>query len=1189
MAGPAQTRQEPLKQMSRIQMNASRLVSIVIPAYKPTYFEVALRSAFAQDYDQIEIVICDDCRDDGIISLVEKLTPESPFPIRYFRNEQSLGEGLNVARGIREAQGEYVKFLYDDDMLEPDCVSTLVGLLHGHPDITLAAATRRLFDENGEFLPGNLLTNFPFEDDVVIHGPELVALLSELPLTFMGEPSSVMCRRDDVLAFGQDIMALKGQPIWWLGDISLYVKLLRKGNLALVKRPLSRFRMTETQSSNIVRSTPQLAKEGHAHYYRITKELEWLRERWVNGDVKIAPLSDREKFADINLRAYYLEKSASELSHDQILEWTEKRRPTGPQKPHIVRYFQSHHGAPRVAIIVSDLHGRTLPLQRTLASVEATMRSWMPPHVFVLYDSDNVPPEASGNAIYLPVAGQNPATEMNRLLEQNSFDWFMLIDAGSTLNAAGILKAAIKITETPTLRALFADEIAQTSESSSNVMLRPDFNLDYLLSFPEATTRHWIFNRYAVIDAGQFDGRYPNALELDLILRLIEHDGLSGLDHVAEPLVSYRPEPLESNPDEVRSLQRHLLARGYTNGQVIESRPRHYQIHYGHAEQPKVSIIVTSRDQILQLQRCVESILEKTTYPRYEIIIADNDSQDPLAMEWLNGVEAMQLEQIRVLRCPGESSRSATYNLAARHATGEFLLLLSNAAAVLHGEWLDNLLNHAQRPEVGVVGAKLLAPDNTIQHAGIVLGLEAPATHLFSGQTGNSEGYMQRLVVDQNYSAVSHACMMIGSALYDALGGMDEDDFGDALGDVDLCLRVKDTGRLIVWTPHTVLMHEAVAVETTAQVDLAFYDKWLNAVAHDPAYNHNLTSRGQGLQLETNTELTWRPLSWRPAPVVLAHPYDLSAPATRLASPLKQLAEGLHIEAVVTPELLTVAEFARLKPETLILQCPLTDAALHNLNTTRALSKALRIYDLSEYPISSSQIAGAPSDDQIRQALKTGLALMDTVVVSSPGLADVLSTYHPRIQVIEDRLETRWRDIQGYSYTLPNAKPRIGWVGNAAQLGELALIEDVIKTLANQVEWIIMGPCPESLRPYVHEWRSVVGGELYPGVLASLDLNVALIPASRSLHGEHKSTRLALEFGACGYPVIASDVHGLRNSLPLTRVRNSTAAWLEAIAMHIDDPDQAKRQGEALKHHVLNHWMLDETQLQRWHAALLGR
>lgn len=1174
-------------------MNASRLVSIVIPAYKPTYFEVALRSAFAQDYDQIEIVICDDCRDDGISSLVEQLTPHSPWPIRYFRNEHSLGEALNVARAVKEAQGEYVKFLYDDDMLEPNCVSSLVQLLHGHPDITLAAGTRRLFDENGEFLPDYLLTFFPFEHDVVIHGPELAALLSELPLTFMGEPSSVMCRRADVLAYGQDIMSLKGQTIHWLGDISLYVKLLRQGNLALLKRQLSRFRMTDTQSSSIARATPKIAKEGHANYYRITKELEWLREHSINGDVKVAPLTDRENFAHFNLRAYFLQKSASDVRHEQVQDWAQKRRPTGPQKPHIVRFFQQHNGAPAFAIVVSDLHGRAQPLLNTLASIEATTRGWMPPKVFVLYDASNGLPqvEAQDNTEYVPVSDMNRAPQLNRLLEEGGFDWFMMIEAGSTLNASGLLKSAIAISQEPNTRALYADEIAQTAEPASEVMLRPDFSLDYLLSAPDAMARHWIFNRYSVMDAGRFDARYPQALELDLILRLIEHDGLGGLGHIAEPLVSYRAEPAEENPDQARTLQRHLFARGYANGQVIESGVGRYQIRYGHAGRPKVSIIIPTCDQILMLQRCVESILEKTSYPHYEIIIADSDSQDPLAQEWLNGVQAMQLDQVRVLRCPGDLGRSAVQNLAARHATGEYLVLLSNSAAVLHGDWLDNLLNHAQRPEVGAVGAKLLAPDNTIQHAGIILGLESPATHLFSGQNAASGGYMHRLVVDQNYSAVSDACLMISSALYDALGAMDEGDFSDRYADVDLCLRVKESGRLIVWTPYVVLLHEAAdaqqdSPELTSAAS-AFYAKWLKYIAHDPAYNDNFSSRGQGLQLETNNALTWRPLSWRPAPRVLAHPYDLARSAKRLEGPLDKLAEGLHIEAVTTPELLTVPEFARLNPETVIFQRPWSASAIRDVRATKPLTRALHVYDVSGYPVSAQQLAGAPSQEQTRLALKAGLELMDKVIVTSPGLADLLSPLHPRIEIIEDRLEERWSRVQCYS--LPHAKPRVGWVGNRAQLDDLALIEDVIKALAPQVEWVIMGPCPESLRPYVHEWRSAVEGELYPGVIGCLDLDVALIPAGDSLFSEHRSTRLALELGACGYPVIASDVQGMRNTLPLTRVRNTPEAWIDAIAMHLNDPAESKRLGQTLQHHVLNHWMLDEAHLQRWHAALLDR
>ncbi|WP_296255967.1 MULTISPECIES: glycosyltransferase [unclassified Pseudomonas] len=1171
-------------------MNVQRLVSIVIPAYKPTYFEAALRSAFAQDYDQIEIVICDDCRDDGIHDLLARLTPDSPWPIRYFRNEHALGEALNVARGIKEARGEYIKFLYDDDMLEFDCVSTLIELLQGHPDITLAAATRRLIDEEGEFLPDNLATFFPFKEDVIIHGPELVALLSETPLTFMGEPSAVMCRRDDVLAYGQDLMSLKGQIIHWLGDISLYVKLLRQGNLALLKRPLSRFRVTDTQSSSIARAMPQVAQEGHETYFRITKELHWRRAPALNGDVKIAPLSDRENFSNFNLRAYVLRKSLTEQRHDQIQDWASSRRSVGPQKTHITRYFQQHNGTPGLAIIVSDLLGRPQQLRKTLGSIETTTQGWMAAKVFVLHDASNgqPPPEPADSAIYLEVSGQNRAAQLNHVLQQAGFDWFMIIDAGSTLNVAGLLKAAIKITELPTLRALFADEIARTQAPTAEVMLRPDFSLDYLLSFPQAMARHWIFNRYAVVDAGGFDARFAQALELDVILRLIEHEGLAGLEHVSEPLITYTPESSDANPDEARTLQRHLLARGYEHGQVTEARPRHYQLRYGHAQQPKVSIIVTSRDQILLLQRCVESILGKTTYPHYEIIIADSDSQTPQALAWLAGVEAMQLDQVRVLRFPAELSRSAINNLAARHATGEYLVLLSNSAAILHGDWLDNLLNHAQRPEVGVVGAKLLAPDNTIQHAGIVLGLEDPVTYVFSGQSAASDGYMQRLVVDQNYSAVSQACLMIGGDLYDALGGLDEGEFDTRYGDVDLCLRVKESGRLIVWTPHVVLLHDATEGDAARDGNHhALYGKWLNYIAHDPAYNDNFSSRSQGLQLETFTEVTWRPLPWRPVPLVLSHPHSLATSEKRLVGPLDALAEALQIEHVRSPQLLTLGELTRLHPETLILQRPWTDAAVSELQTISAFSQALRIYDVSQYPPSSRDIPGAPSPEQINSLLRNGLGLMDKVIVSSTGLADALSGFHARIEIIEERLEERWRNVQ--CYTLPRGKPRVGWVGTSAQLGELALIEDVIQALGHEVEWIIMGPCPESIRPWVHEWRSPVEGELYPGVLGCLDLDVALIPAGSSLFGEHKSTRLALELGACGYPIVASDVPGLRNALPLTRVQSGTQAWLDAIAMHINDLDEAKRLGQRLKQAVLNDWMLDEAYLQRWRAALLDR
>ncbi len=1171
-------------------MNASRLVSIVIPAYKPTFFEETLLSAFAQDHDEVEIVICDDCRDDGIRNIVERLTPISPWPIRYFRNEKPLGEALNVARAIKEARGEYVKFLYDDDALEPECVSSLFAVIHDQPDIKLATGVRRLIDENSEFLPDNPFTAFLFEDDVVIHGPELVAVMSEAAVTFMGEPSSVMCRRDDAAAFGQDIMSLKGLPIEWLGDVTFYVKLLRLGNIAMLRRPLSRFRVSDGQSSNIARSAPGIAKKGHSDYYRLTRELGWLRERHINGDVKVAPLNDRENFSHFNLRAYFYRKTPAQVRRDKIQEWADERRPTPSQKRFIEGYLTRHNGTPSFAVIISDLENQPETLSSTLESIEQATRGWMPPKLFVLYDDSlgikEQQPERS--LTWLPVTAKNRAPQLNTLLQTQTFDWFLMVEAGEILHVAALLKAAFTMIEQPSLRALFADEIAHKQDGEAEVLLRPDFALDYLLSCPAATSKHWIFNRYAVIDAGMFDPHCPQALEFDLILKLIEHEGLSGLEHISEPLVTYASPRLLENSDEAHAISRHLRTRGYEHAQVIEAQPGRYQIKYGHSQQPKVSILIVAQDQLLLLQRCVESILERTTYAHYEIIIVDNNSQTPEAIDWLNGVEGMQLEQVRIVRQPRAASASALNNLAAQHATGEYLLLLSNTSAVLHADWLDNLLNHAQRPEVGVVGAKLLKADNSVQHAGIILGLDDPVSHIFMGQNAANEGYMQRMVVDQNYSAVSAACLMISRTLFDALGGLDEDAFTAVYHDVDLCLRVKESGRLIVWTPHVVLLNEPLAHDPLrrASEQAALYGKWMPYIARDPAYNVNFSSRAQGLQLETATELTWRPLTWRPVPVVLSHPFELSKSDTRLSAPLGKLNEALQIEHVSSTDLLTVAELARLKPDALILQTPWNEASIGRLQAARAFNTARRIYDLNDYPACADQLPHSASAEQTMQALKAGLELMDTVIVSSNGLANQLDTLHANIHVIENRLPERWRHLD--EQALPHEKPRVGWVGTRADLNDLAMIGDIIKAFAVDVDWIIMGHCPPELRPYIHELRSPVEGELYPGIIASLNLNVALIPAGQSLYSEHRSTRLTLEFGACGFPVIASDVQGLRNNLPLMRVPNTLAAWTEAITLHINDLDESRRLGQALKQRVLSTWMLDEANIQQWHKALLA-
>lgn len=170
------------------------------------------------------------------------------------------------------------------------------------------------------------------------------------------------------------------------------------------------------------------------------------------------------------------------------------------------------------------------------------------------------------------------------------------------------------------------------------------------------------------------------------------------------------------------------------------------------------------------LLRCIESIMEKTSYTNYELIIVDNNSETAEARDWFNGMELLNNPKVRILRYPHPFNYSAINNFAASHARGDYLVLLNNDTAIIDGDWLGALLHHAQRPEVGIVGAKLLFLDGTVQHAGVVLGLRGVADHPFIGDSMQSNGYLHRLHLDQNYSAVTAACLMISTELYQQVG-----------------------------------------------------------------------------------------------------------------------------------------------------------------------------------------------------------------------------------------------------------------------------------------------------------------------------------------------------------------------------------------------------------------------------------
>lgn len=612
-------------------------------------------------------------------------------------------------------------------------------------------------------------------------------------------------------------------------------------------------------------------------------------------------------------------------------------------------------------------------------------------------------------------------------------------------------------------------------------------------------------------------------------------------------------------------------------------------IDYLFPQRPLVSIIIQAGDSLAALQRCTESLIEKTAYSHYEILIVDSGSRDPAMAAWLEAMAQLGADMLRVLPFAGSGTEAAVRNYAAQQARGEYLLLLSANALICSGDWLDELLNHARRPEVGVVGARLLGLDGSIVHAGLVLGLAGAASSPFSGEAASARGYMQRLQVPQSWSAVSGDCLLVRKEVFDSVGRLDEVNYPQGLSDVDLCLRINRDGYLVVWTPYASLV--LTPAETTpepaaleAQED-TFYRNWMPQVARDPAYNPALSLGYSSFSLEVGLRDNWNPFSTRALPLVLGLPVNnMAVGHYRVIAPLTALEEEGRLIGRVAHESPANVEIERLAPDSIILQCRYSDGAVSDIQRMKKYSSALRVFELDDYVVSApkknSHARNIPLNTEAM--LRQGIALCDRVVVTTQPLADALAGMHSDIRIVPNMLPVDpWGSLTSRRGT--SSKPRVGWGGGTSHTGDLEVIADVVRELANEVEWVFFGMCPDELRPYVHEFHALISLQAYPYRLASLNLDLALAPLEFHIFNDCKSNLRLLEYGACGYPVICTDTEAYRGYLPCTKVvSNSTQEWIEAIRMHLADPAASYRMGDALREEVLRDYMLQGNNLNLW-------
>lgn len=790
---------------------------------------------------------------------------------------------------------------------------------------------------------------------------------------------------------------------------------------------------------------------------------------------------------------------------------------------------------------------------------------------------------------------------LESVVEQSTDSWFVCVKPGDEFCHFGLTGWAIEAAAREAPALYYTDEdIFSPGQGYINPNFKPDFNLDFLYSF-DYIGRFIIFSGFEYQALGGFNFDMGAAVFFDFVLRYFEKYQSSGIVHYPEiAFHGIEPRAPSEASDFTTALTKHMVRKGIECTIQPGTIPHSRRLIYGHAATPLVSIIIPTKNQQALLACCLESIVEKTQYKNYEILIIDNQSTEPNAIEYLEKIASLGVENIHVLSYSHPFNFSAINNQAAALARGEYLVLLNNDTAVLRGDWLDSLLNHAQRPEVGMVGAKLLFPNTKIQHGGVTLGLRGPADHPFISEPIDALGYSGRLQLEQQYSAVTAACLIIRKSTFLEVGGMDEG-LAVSYNDVDLCLKVRSAGYAIIWTPYALLMH--VANVSQNQEDTAarkikekrfatekevMYERWLDTLVADPFYNRNLKLSGPGFEVETDP-VFFPPLLDQPK--LLAHYGDLSGSGLyRVIEPASLLLKTRLAIGACSANYHDEIAIAKIAPDSIILQRQIENHQYQLIRRYSKYSKAKLIFEIDDYlpalPLQSFHKSNFGKDTLAK--IRRTIDLCDRVVVSTPALKSRLDKFHDDIVVLPNYLSpNHWQAAGKPKSPRRSNLPRIGWAGGIGHRGDLALISSVVNALLDRAEWVFFGMLPEGVDRFSVEYHPGVTFADYPAKLASLDLDLALAPLEENVFNECKSNLRILEYGFCAYPVIATDCPAYRCGLPVTLLKNRHKDWLAAIEEKISDLDALHLEGLALQKETRENWMLAGNNLSRWHDGWL--
>jgi glycosyltransferase involved in cell wall biosynthesis len=449
----------------------------------------------------------------------------------------------------------------------------------------------------------------------------------------------------------------------------------------------------------------------------------------------------------------------------------------------------------------------------------------------------------------------------NSAIELATGEYIALLDQDDLLHPLALFWNAKEINSNPDVALIYSDEDKIDTEGKrKEPYFKSDFNYDLFLC-QNMISHLGVYKTSVIKEIGGFREGLEGSQDYDLALRVIEKLHPVQIRHIPRVLYHWRihskstASSVDAKPyartAAIRAVKEHL-DRKKVNATVTVAKdaPIYNRVQYTLPDPlPSVEIIVPTRDRADLLKTCIESVLEKTTYQNYSITVIDNGSQKPETFDLFKQWAGNPL--VSITHDPSPFNYSRLNNRAAEASKADYICLLNNDVEVISHEWLTEMISHAAQPDVGAVGARLWYPNRTLQHGGVIIGLRGVAGHSHKHIPNKNAGYFGRACLQQSFSAVTGACMVIHRQLYLDVGGLNQNQLTVAFNDIDFCLKLREKGLRNIWTPYAELYHhESISrgYEDTREKKARFQKecsymkkKWDHIIRYDPAYNPNLT------------------------------------------------------------------------------------------------------------------------------------------------------------------------------------------------------------------------------------------------------------------------------------------------------------------------------------------------------------